>query len=703
MRFGEIGSAGLEIFLHLAEHRDQPVGAVADTGKYRDGGSIGLPLEAAGIPVVDHGGGNIADRALECLGQIGKFLAAEGLGALRGQGRQRLRQPALVDRLKPVPKLDVPDFVGQHGGDRILAFTTAQHAAGDENQASGRREGVDLSRIQDQETVAAERLRPVGGLRQGLSQEVQVVVGLGVRVRLVLVDDDRPDGPSDVIFLLRGDILEGLCHSRSGFGNRFRLIPRHEPLRLSHRCAYFRRFFESCAALPTGQAYEEERESCRAAQPSHLPPPWTGARSPSRRKALIFSCGTFMVCILSIQEKSISWCFLLNSASTSALNPLPARASSPLEAAISASFLLALRTILFSLKAEECIHPGGPFPGGTIRIHPSLSSRRSGFHHFGQGPGQTKSRKTFLPDDEVFCETIQALRLRAHPGDSSEEGKNMGKKIVIIGGVSIGPKAAARARRRDPDADITILEKGEYLSYAGCATPYFIAGMIVDYEELMMTPAGIVMDTAFFKNIKAVHVHNKTMAEDIDPLGKIVRGVNVDTGERLEFPYDQLVIATGSMPVRPSLPGIDLQGVHVLSNLEEAIEIRKEVEDGRRRVVIVGAGLIGMEMAEAFAARGAEITMVELKDQVLPALLDREMAFLVEKHLAAKKVTVKTGVAVQGLSGDDQGRVTRVVTTHGDLPADLVLVAVGVRPNVTLAAAGGLAIGHRGGVGVGED
>jgi NADPH-dependent 2,4-dienoyl-CoA reductase/sulfur reductase-like enzyme/rhodanese-related sulfurtransferase len=276
------------------------------------------------------------------------------------------------------------------------------------------------------------------------------------------------------------------------------------------------------------------------------------------------------------------------------------------------------------------------------------------------------------------------------------------KKIVIIGGVSIGPKAAARARRRDPAAEITILEKGEALSYAGCGTPYYIGGKIADYKELMMTPAGIVRDTAFFRNVKAVRVCNRTMAERIDRRGKVVRTVNVDTGERLEFPYDRLVIATGSMPVRPPIPGIDLQGVHVLSNLEEAIAIRKEMEGGKRRVVIVGAGLIGMEVAEAFAERGAEITMVEQKDQVLPALLDREMAILVEKHLVAKKVTVKTDVAVQGLSGDDQGRVAKVITNHGDLPADLVLVAVGVRPNARLAAEAGLSTGPRGGIVVDE-
>ena len=278
----------------------------------------------------------------------------------------------------------------------------------------------------------------------------------------------------------------------------------------------------------------------------------------------------------------------------------------------------------------------------------------------------------------------------------------MGKKIVIIGGVSIGPKAAARARRRDPDADITILEKGEYISYAGCGAPYYIAGKIVDHEELMMSSSGADLDPDFFMNVKAVRVRIRTVADGIDTRRKVVRAVNADTGEPLEFPYDQLVIATGSTPVRPSLPGIDLRGVYTLGSMEDAIAIRGETEAGRQRVVIIGAGLIGMEMAEAFAVRGAEITMLEREDQVLPALLDREMADLVEKHLSAKKVTVVTGVSVQGLSGDGGGRVSRVVTDHGNIPADLVLMAVGVRPNVTLAAAAGLAIGPRGGIVVDE-
>jgi NADPH-dependent 2,4-dienoyl-CoA reductase/sulfur reductase-like enzyme/rhodanese-related sulfurtransferase len=278
----------------------------------------------------------------------------------------------------------------------------------------------------------------------------------------------------------------------------------------------------------------------------------------------------------------------------------------------------------------------------------------------------------------------------------------MAGRIVVIGGVATGPKAASRARRRDPDAEITILEKGEALSYAGCGTPYYIAGKIRDYKELMMTPAEVVRDTAFFKNVKAIRVCNRTMADRIDRKGKTVEAVNLDTGERQSFPYDQLVLATGSLPLRPSLPGIDLKGVHVLSSLDDAIAIRRELDAGCKRTVIVGAGLIGMEVAEAFADRGARITIVELKDQVLPALLDPEIAALAAKHLAAKGVTVRTGVAVQAFRGDDRGRVDTVVTNQGDLPAELVLVAVGVRPNASLAREAGLAVGPWGGIVVDE-
>lgn len=274
----------------------------------------------------------------------------------------------------------------------------------------------------------------------------------------------------------------------------------------------------------------------------------------------------------------------------------------------------------------------------------------------------------------------------------------MGKKIVIIGGVSAGTKAASRARRRDPEADIVVIEKGEALSYAGCGTPYFIAGTIPDYKELMATPVGVLRDGAFFRNVKAVTVHNRTLAEAIDRNARVVRTVHLDTGDRREFPYDRLVIATGSQPIRPSIPGMELSGVHVLSTLDDARAIRAEIESGVRTIAIVGGGLIGMEVAESLTERGAAVTVVEQKDHVLPNVLDSEMALLVEKHLRQKKVSLLTSTSVLRFTGDDRGRVTRVLTDRGEVPAELVLVAAGVRPDVSLAREAGLAIGPLGGI-----
>ena len=274
----------------------------------------------------------------------------------------------------------------------------------------------------------------------------------------------------------------------------------------------------------------------------------------------------------------------------------------------------------------------------------------------------------------------------------------MGQKIVVIGGVSAGTKAASRARRRDPQADIVVLEKGEALSYAGCGTPYFIAGTIPDYKDLMATPAGVLRDGAFFRNVKAVTVRNRTLAETIDRKKKVVRAVDLETGERGAFPYDRLVLATGSRPIRPSIPGMELSGVYVLGNLDDARAIRAEIESGVRTIAIVGGGLIGMEVAESLTERGSAVTVVEQKDHVLPYLLDPEMALLAEKHLRQKKVSLLTTTSVLRFAGDDRGRVARVLTDRGEIPAELVLVAAGVRPDVSLAREAGLVIGPLGGI-----
>ncbi len=284
------------------------------------------------------------------------------------------------------------------------------------------------------------------------------------------------------------------------------------------------------------------------------------------------------------------------------------------------------------------------------------------------------------------------------------EGKEefVGKKIVIIGGVSTGPKAAARARRRDADTEITILERGDLLSYAGCGTPYFLGGKVGDYKELMSTPVGVVRDAAFFRNVKGIAVHTRTVAERIDRKNKAVLVRHRDSGKSGVFPYDRLVLATGALPMRLDIPGIDLAGVHTLSTVEEAVAIRNEIDLGRRNAVIVGGGLIGMEIAESLTERGAAVTILEVRDQILPSLLDREMALLVEKHLGQKKVSVLTSTSVLSLSGDGEGRVAGVGTSRGLIPADIVLLAVGVAPNVALARECGLAIGPLGGISVDE-
>lgn len=275
--------------------------------------------------------------------------------------------------------------------------------------------------------------------------------------------------------------------------------------------------------------------------------------------------------------------------------------------------------------------------------------------------------------------------------------------LVVIGGVACGPKAAARARRRDPHARITLVERGRLISYAGCGMPYYLEGLVADTRELMCTPVGVVRDAVFFKNVKDIDVRTGTLAEAIDRAKKEVHLVRVDTGERETLPYDRLVLATGGLPIVPPLEGVDLNRVFRLNHPDEAAAIHEAVASGAvKRAVLVGGGLIGMEMAEALAVRGLEVTVVEMMEHLLPALLDLEPAAFLTKHLRAKGVQVRTGEKVVRLVGDDQGNVCQVLTERGALDADLVLLAIGVRPNVHLAQQAGLELGTTGALAVND-
>lgn len=275
-------------------------------------------------------------------------------------------------------------------------------------------------------------------------------------------------------------------------------------------------------------------------------------------------------------------------------------------------------------------------------------------------------------------------------------------KIVVIGGVAAGLKAASKARRGDPSAEITVVEKGEIISYGACGLPYYVAGEVAAIDDLMKTAVGIVRSPAYFQNIKNIKVLAGTLATKIDRGGKKVEVKNLASGEEHSLAYDKLVIATGASPVKPPIPGIDLNNIFQLWHPRDAQAIRQGIEQKLyKNAVIVGAGLVGLEMAEALAGQGLAVSIVEMQEQVFPAFLDAEMAGSVAKYLEEKGVKLFTGHKVAAFEG--AGAVAAVVTDKATLPADLVVLALGVRPNVGLAKDAGLAIGATGAIAVDEN
>lgn len=276
------------------------------------------------------------------------------------------------------------------------------------------------------------------------------------------------------------------------------------------------------------------------------------------------------------------------------------------------------------------------------------------------------------------------------------------KNIIVIGGVAAGLKAASKARRCDPHANITVLERGELISYGACGMPYYVGGDVNDIEDLMKTPVGIVRSPGYFKNVKDINVLTQTVATAIDRQDKTVKVKKMATGQEEILPYDRLVIATGATAVKPPLPGVELDNIYSLWHPDDAQAVRQGLEGKRfKSAVIIGAGLVGMEMAEALTKWQLPVTMVEMKDQVFPAFLDAEMAGMVAKYVQEKGITLLTGEKVVRFTGETA--VTAVETGKRVIPADLVILAIGARPNVELAKAAGLSIGATGGIAVDEE
>ncbi|SFF93238.1 NADPH-dependent 2,4-dienoyl-CoA reductase, sulfur reductase [Desulfotomaculum arcticum] len=279
----------------------------------------------------------------------------------------------------------------------------------------------------------------------------------------------------------------------------------------------------------------------------------------------------------------------------------------------------------------------------------------------------------------------------------------MGKKIVIIGGVAAGPKAAARARRLDPEAEITIIEKGKLISYAGCGMPYYLSGEVHKYDLLFETTYGVIRDEDYFWREKGCRVLTRTEAKSIDRDKKEVLVENLETGEKQALPYDKLVLATGAEPFVPPIEGLNLKGVHKLNHPEDAQKIKEMLGAGEGgEAAIIGAGLIGLETADALMKLHMFCSVIELQDQILPGMMDPDMAELLAKKLTDQGIEFYLGHKVLKLEGDEDGNVTTVVTDQGPVDAELVVVAVGVRPNVKLARDAGLVIGDTGAIAVNE-
>jgi NADPH-dependent 2,4-dienoyl-CoA reductase/sulfur reductase-like enzyme/peroxiredoxin family protein/rhodanese-related sulfurtransferase/TusA-related sulfurtransferase len=274
-------------------------------------------------------------------------------------------------------------------------------------------------------------------------------------------------------------------------------------------------------------------------------------------------------------------------------------------------------------------------------------------------------------------------------------------KLIVIGGVAAGASVAARARRLDEFAEIVVLERSHHVSFANCGLPYHIGEVIKDRNRLLLqTPESL-------RESLDIDVRIASEAVSVDPVAKTVTVREVDGDRTYTESYDKLALCTGARALRPPLPGIDLPGIHVLRRINDMDQIKAIVDDAlagvrsgdrdQLRTVVVGAGYIGLEMAENLVHRGAQVDVVEMADQILPPL-DREMSIPVEHHLKARGVRLHLSTAVAAFAERPGGGLRVELNNNTTLTADLVILAAGVRPRTDLAEEIGLELGDRGGI-----
>lgn len=269
---------------------------------------------------------------------------------------------------------------------------------------------------------------------------------------------------------------------------------------------------------------------------------------------------------------------------------------------------------------------------------------------------------------------------------------NTNLNVVVVGGVACGPKAAARLKRLMPKANVTLIEKGEAISYGGCGLPYYIGSTVKELNDLMTTSWDAVRTPEFMKATKDIDTLLGWEVTKIDREKKSVMVVETQSGESKELPYDKLVLATGSSNFKLPINNIDAEGVFEVKSPSDGVRIQNYLKSGVGSAVVIGAGLIGMETAEAFANWGVEVTIIEMMDQIFPKMLDKDMALVFQDYLEQEDIQFKLSTAVKEILVDDEGKVCGVETDKGRIDCDLVLVAAGVRPEVRLAEEAGLEV-----------
>ena len=295
----------------------------------------------------------------------------------------------------------------------------------------------------------------------------------------------------------------------------------------------------------------------------------------------------------------------------------------------------------------------------------------------------------------------------------ANSGKNGNLKVVIVGGVAGGASCAARLRRLDENAEILMVERGPYVSYANCGLPYHVGGSIEKESSLL------VATEQTFREQFAIDVRTRCEVVGISAAQKTVDLKNHVTGEVTTEKYDKLVLSPGAAPIRPPLPGIDLPGIFSVRTVPDARSIREWLDRDladrsgmhsysgfqtvmpAKRAVVVGGGFIGLEMVENLVHRGLEVTLVERLNQVMPPL-DPEMARLVERYMVRHGVRLELNDGVAGFQQSADGALEVLTSSGKTLPADIVILAIGVRPETALAKMAGIEIGQRGGIRVDE-